>query len=183
MTTPTQRYAQYVADTATAQDTTARGLVLNEYLQDVFARIDGVKVDSVECWSDDESQEVDILLWNEKVSGSEGLSFLPSIVFVEAKNWERSVGSPEVAWFKEKVRTGGDYSEGGAVGILVAPNGVTGTTKDRTFATSIILKARSDNVRLLVVTPEELAVEAAGLRELVRSRLCGLAADRAGLPE
>lgn len=179
--TAAQAYATYKAATAAAATTTDKGDVLAAYIQNIFSAVDGVQVHDVKMWNDARSSEIDVMLWNERTAGPNGLDFLPSIVLVEAKNWTHAVGSSEVAWFKEKVLSGGDYSLGPAAGILVSPEGVTGQHDDSRFAAAIILDSRRE-VRLLVVSPGDIALEPPALRELLRTRLCDLAAGRAGLP-
>jgi hypothetical protein len=182
--TPAGMFAAFEAATVAAQSTTARGDALADYIAQIFEQLDGVTLYQKGVWSDDHSQELDVMLWNEKVPSDAGIDFLSHILLVEAKNWERRVGSAEVAWFKEKVRVGGDESDGYMLGILVAPKGITGQdgpSDDHKFAVQIILNARAERIRLLVLTPEEIAVDAAGLRLLIRDRMMALVAGRAGI--
>lgn len=178
--TAAQAYATYQAASAAAATTTESGDALATYIGAVFGAVDGVHVHGAKLWNDAHSSEIDIMLWNERIPGPTGLNFLPSIVVVEAKNWTHPVGSCEVAWFKEKVRMNGDSSSGPPVGILVSPEGVTGQMDDSKFASAIILSSRKE-ARLIVVSPPEIAREPPELRELIRTRLCDLAAGRAGL--
>jgi hypothetical protein len=178
---PEALHADFLARSAAATTTRQKGDALEEYVCAVFRRLAGVIVHERHLRDDQHVQEIDVMLWNEQDSGPNGLSFLPHIIVVEAKNWTRPVGAAEVAWFKEKVRTSGDFAGDGAVGILVAAAGVTRDRADRQFAAGIIRDARPEGIKLLVVRPEHLVCDAAGLRDLLRRRLCDLAAGRVGL--
>lgn len=178
---PAALHADFLARSAAATTTRQKGDALEEYVCAVFGRLAGVIVHERHLRDDQHVQEIDVMLWNERDSGPSGLSFLPHIIVVEAKNWARPVGAAEVAWFKEKVRTSGDFAGDGAVGILVAAAGVTRDRADRQFAAGIIRDARHEGIKLLVARPEHLVCDAAGLRELLRRRLCDLAAGRVGL--
>src|SRR5947209_9414200 len=137
------------------------GDALTDYIVEAFQRLDGVEVDPahIRVFSDDGAQEIDVLLWNEMAPGLTGLSFMPNLVFVEAKNWTTKVGTEEVSWFRDKVREGGRVPMQGPFGILVAPMGVTGNNHQRTEARNLILTARHE-AKLIVVTRAELAVDA-----------------------
>lgn len=174
------QYDAYSAATAAAQSTVEKGEALTDYIVAVIEQLDGVTCDGRNAFSDDHSQELDAIFWNERSPGPTGLDFFASIFFVEAKNWIKPVGAAEVAWFKEKIVQGGHFQERRAIGLLVAPHGVTGLEHDKQFAAAIVLRARQEGVHIVVVTPEQLAIEAADLRELLRRRLVDLAAGRVG---
>lgn len=174
--------ANYQAATVAAATTVAKGDALANYIGGVFEQLDGVSCAEKKVVSDDQSQELDVILWNERNPGPLGLDFLPSIVPVEAKNWSRPVGAAEIAWFKDKVVQGGVFQGGWAAGLLVAPEGITGSHDDARFAAAVILRARQEKVAMIVATPDELAHDAAELREYLKARLIGLVAGRAGLP-
>jgi hypothetical protein len=180
--TPKELLAQLDAETAAATKPTQRGDALARFIEQIMCQLDGVSLHETKVFSDDRSQELDVILWNERLPGLTGLSFFPFIVFVEAKNWDERVGSSEVAWFKEKVRLSGDYAGTGAIGILVASNGVTGDRDDRDFAVAVIRAARAERVFIIVARPADLAVEPPDLREFLRRRVCDLAGGRVGLP-
>lgn len=182
MSTPAERYAAYEKRTAGATTTTERGNALADYAAEMLSTLNGVKLDRKKVISSDRSQEIDVVMWNERLAGESGLFFLSHTIFVEAKNWDYPVGAAEVAWFKEKVRINGDYSGGGATGILLALNGVTGEQYDRDFAVAIIQNARVEKVRILVVRPSHLAVEPTDLREFFRQRVTDLASGKVVLP-
>jgi hypothetical protein len=176
--TKSAHFDKFLKENAAAKTPIEKGKALEEFVVATFTQLRGVTVHDRNVRDDNEVQEIDVLLWNEQEIGRSGLSFLPNTIFVEAKNWMRMVGAAEVAWFKEKVRSGGDYGTGGATGILVAANGVTGDGSDRKFAADIILRARAEQVRLLVVRPEELDLGPADVRELLKRRVSDLAGGR-----
>jgi len=182
VTTPAERFAAYEKRTAGGCSTTERGDALADYAAEALSTLKGVKLDGKKVISSDRSQEIDVVMWNERLPGKKGLRFLSHTIFVEAKNWDCPVGAAEVAWFKEKVRINGDYSGGGATGILLALSGVTGEKYDRDFAVAIIHSARGEKVRILVVRPSDLAVEPKTLREFFRQRVTDLASGKIVLP-
>lgn len=174
------RFAAFSAETDAAQSTVEKGEALTDYIVAVIEQLDGVTCDERNIFSDDHSQELDAIFWNEQTPGPTGLNFFAMIFFVEAKNWTRPVGAAEVAWFKEKVLQGGHFHQGRAIGLLVAPHGVTGLEREARFATAIVLRARQEGVHIVVVTPEQIAIGPADLRELLKRRLVDLAAGRVG---
>lgn len=177
------RHAAFLAATDAAQSTVEKGDALTEYIVDIVEQLEGVTCEQAKVFSDDHSQELDAVFWNERHAGAQGLDFFASIFFVEAKNWTKPVGAAEVAWFKEKILQGGHFQEGRAIGLLVAPHGVTGFKREASFAAAIILRAKQEGVHILVVTPQQIAVGASELRDLLKSRLIELAAGRVGFSD
>lgn len=167
--------ATYQTAVAAATTTKAKGEALEQLACESFARLDGVTVHARNCRDEHNIQEIDVVLWNDRLATPIGLPFIPEVFTVEAKNWEAPVGSAEVAWFKEKVRNSG-YS----TGVLVAANGITGDHDDRRFAYEAILLARSERLRLVVLEPAALGAAPNDLAQTLKMRLADLAAGRVG---
>ena len=127
-----------------------RGRLFEDLICQMFGSIAGMSVVARNVFTAGRSQEVDILIAHE--SRQSGISFLPDFILVECKNWSWPVSSMEVAWFDRKVKQRGlDF------GILVAPQGVTGDQRERTFAHEIIAWALAERRRLVVITSIDLA--------------------------
>jgi hypothetical protein len=91
--------------------------------------------------------EVDLAVWNDDSPWS---SFGPVFV-VECKNWDRKVGSAEVAWFDWKMRLGGVTT-----GILLSAEGVTGEVRYLENARAIVARANQDRSRDAQDTSREM---------------------------
>jgi Restriction endonuclease len=153
-----------------------KGKALEDFCAEFFGAIPGVSVAERRVVDDAHSQEVDLILDNEQ--HAEGLRNLAQVLFVEAKNWSKRVGSAEVAWFDWKIRLSG-YAEG----FLVVASGVTGSQEDKTSAWQILWQANIEGRRLIVLTPDEMisCSSAAAIRDLISSKLRRLASRNAPL--
>lgn len=169
----TRRLASMHSGLSTAAN---QGKALEDFCAEFFGAIPGVSVASRRTIDDAHSQEVDLILENEQ--HPEGLRALPQILFVEAKNWSKPVGSAEVAWFDWKIRLSG-YTHG----FLVATKGVTGSDEDKTSAWMILWQANMEGRRLIVLTPDEIigCSDFTEVRYLVSSKLRKLASRNAPL--
>lgn len=105
--------------TALAADTATKGKALEKAMVAVFGTIHGLSVlrSNVRLGA----EEIDIMLKNN--IGKKFLSISGPIIPVECKNWSEKVGAAEIGNFFEKLDTLGPDIK---LGILVAPNGVTG---------------------------------------------------------
>ncbi len=150
-----------------------KGTALEQFCCVFFDALPGVRVAERRAVDDMDSQEVDIVLDNDRHPS--GLFTLDPILFVEAKNWSRRVGSAEVAWFDWKVRLSG-YKQA----FLVVANGVTGRADDRNAAWSILRQANMEGRRLLVLSPKEMAgcANPPQVQQLIQSKLRALAVGR-----
>ena len=92
-------------------------------------------------------QEIDIVFSNER------LSFLPWIVFVEFKNWSKSVGSDEVSRFETKLR---DHCLD--FGILIAANGIAGEPLKLTEGHQAITRALQAGKKIIVIPLNEMHI-------------------------
>lgn len=160
---------------ADAPNSREKGQRLEQLICWLIAHVPGFRVVKVDKFSDDHSQEIDVLLWNEQIDRI-GFPQFGSTILVECKNWTRRVDSSDVAWFDWKMRLAG-----ASEGILVAASGVTGDRGRREFAQAILSAANSQQRRILVLTLEEIAdlTSRHDLRELLIGKVMDLVAGSA----
>lgn len=163
---------------AEATNTREKGQRLEQLLCWLLAHVPGFRIYASDSFSEDHAQEIDITLWNERISPS-GFPSFGSTILAECKNWTRRVDSSDVAWFDWKMQIAG-VSEG----ILVAASGVTGHAIRRTAAQAILSLANSQHRKIIVLTLDEIArlTSRHDLRELLIQKVMSLAARNA-LPE
>ncbi|HKQ13195.1 MAG TPA: restriction endonuclease [Steroidobacteraceae bacterium] len=160
----------FLATGANGTSTADQGRALEELICYVFTRVPGISITRRNQLNVFQTEEIDIALWNDATA--DGLFFLPNIVLVECKNWSHPVGSSEVSWFDNKLR-----SRGLNYGILIATNGITGNARELTAAHSLVAGALREGRRLLVFQRHEiLSLKDAGdLIRMVKEKLCDLA--------
>lgn len=133
-----------------AGTTAVKGKVLEAVVAETFCKMEGVGILYTNVVDEDNSSEIDILLYNKRDSA--GLPFLPDHILVECKNWAAAVDTKTVRSFVSKLQQANlDF------GILVASNGITGSAEDRTAAHAY-LRREFDRTKLkvLVITRAEL---------------------------
>jgi hypothetical protein len=149
---------------------TEKGRALEDLICYVFEKVPGITVTRRNLMNVFETEEIDIGFWNEK--DPIGLYFFPHIIIVECKNWSRPVGSEEVGYFSQKIQNRGlDY------GILIAANGITGSSEDISRAHYEIAMALSRGIHIIVITKEEIQSldDTSSLVKLLKEKLCDLA--------
>jgi hypothetical protein len=153
-----------------AQTMTEQGRALEDLICYVFGLVGGIAVTHRNEMNVFETEEIDVALWND--GAPDGFHFLPSVILVECKNWSTRVGSHEVSWFINKLR-----SRGMDFGILISTKGITGNSSDLTAAHHIVAMSLAERRRLLVITTDELLAlsDTDGLTLLVKTKLCDLA--------
>lgn len=129
-----------------------KGKLLEDLLVWLLAHVPGFTVGQPHIWSQDGSQELDLLVWNEQAPPGVLPSFGDCII-VECKNWSGKVGSAEIAWMAWKLMQG--HVE---TGILVAANGVTGSTSAERNGHSVMWAANREGYRILLVTLDDIDV-------------------------
>jgi hypothetical protein len=159
----------YLQQGNAATTTTGRGQALEDLICYLFGKIPGVSVSERNEPSAFNDEEIDVLFWNKR--HNRGLYFFPCLFIAECKNWSSAVGSRAVITFTHTLR-----SRGCDHGILVANNGISGTSEPPTEAHHQIAMALSDMVHIMVVTREEIQAlsDTDSLVELLKRRLCGL---------
>lgn len=153
-----------------AATVTEKGRALEDLVCYIFGKVPGTPITERNRMNVFGTEEIDVAFWNDR--SERGFYFLPHVILVECKNWSRPVGSAEVAYFVKKLENKGlDF------GVLVAVNGVTGSSSDNTRANFEVSMALARGIRLIVVTREEIE-RLAKTDELVRlfkAKLCKLA--------
>ena len=76
---------------------------------------------------------------------------LPRIFLVECKDWDARVDSKTVGYFLNIVR-----NRSFELAIIVAPKGLTGDDSDMSFAHSLGTGAAAQNIRIVVITTDDL---------------------------
>lgn len=150
--------------------TAVRGRALEDMICYLFGLVPGITITHRNELNEFETEEIDVALWND--GDPAGVSFLPTVILVECKNWSNNVSSIEVNWFDSKLRNRGlDF------GILIAARGITGDAAELTNAHHIVASALKEKRRLLLITvPELLALaDTDGLAHLIKQKFCDLA--------
>lgn len=152
-----------------ATTTTEQGRALEDLIAYVFSKVPGIDVTKRNELNSFLTEEIDVAFWNN--CQRNGLHFLPNIILVECKNWSSSLGSQEVAYFIQRLQ-----NRGRDFGILVASNGITGTSEDRNRAHYEIAMALSRGIRVIVITRDEIVglTETTQLVNLIKEKLCEL---------
>jgi hypothetical protein len=133
----------------------ARGDVLEAVIADVFAAIPGVQLVNAAMKNIAQSREIDLAFTVRR--SARGLEHFDPELLVECKNWDRPVGSIEVAWFVTKLRRAGV-----SVGVLVAANGITGDPQVPTAAYAELRDARAEGLTVVVLERAELETMESG---------------------
>lgn len=128
---------------------TARGRALETLVSELFAAIPGITFDVRDRLDVFDAQEIDVGIWND--GDPDGLQGFEQVFLVECKNWERPVGSLEVAWFDTKLRL-----RGLSFGVLVAMHGITGTEHALTSAHFIVSAALQEGRSVVVLARDEI---------------------------
>jgi hypothetical protein len=125
-----------------------RGRALEEIVGHIFGRIPGIRLAARNVRSAFGSEELDGMLI---VDDCKGLPLRTMLVLFECKNWAEPVGSDEVSWFVDKLR-----SRSMTEGILIAANGVTGDAEKLRGAHDRIQSALAEGINVIVITKDEL---------------------------
>ena len=83
----------------------------------IFSMVEGLTIEKIRL--SNRVQEIDLVIRNK--NKNDVWSEFDGIIFVECKNWDVRVGSPEIAVFKDKL-----IEYGLKIGILIATGGITG---------------------------------------------------------
>lgn len=162
----------FLAKAKRANTKKEKGQVFEDLVCYIVEKIPGISVTKRNVLNPYHSEEIDIGVWNEKVSG--GLNFLPNTILIEAKNWSTPAGSPEITHFVAKLEERGlDF------GFFVALNGVSGSKHEIMAAKDKIRLALSKKIRVIVIKKTDINLFKSGkdIVEFVKGKLCELAAS------
>ncbi len=132
-----------------ATTTTEQGRAYEDLVRYFFEAIPGLAVTAQDRLDVFHTQEIDVMLWNDK--HAKGLYFLPHMFFVECKNWLNPVSSAEVAWFDRKLQ-----DHGLTFGVIVAAKGITGDPDQLSSAHQIIAAALREQREIIVITRQNI---------------------------
>jgi len=164
-----RRVRAYFATSARAGNTTAQGRALESLICYVLSRIPGVDRITTNPLNIFKTEEIDVSFWNDGLT--RGLTFLPTVMLVECKNWSHAVGSQEVAYFAARLR-----HRGSQYGLLIAANGITGDPGDLSRAHYEMATALAEGQRILVITKAELLqlTHSEQFVALLKEKICDL---------
>jgi len=129
--------------------TTKKGNALEDLICYMIGKIPGLYLKARNPFNSSKNQELDLAFWNKRYRS--GLDFLPNIVAIECKNWERPVSGQQVSWFVQKLKNRNLH-----YGILVARNGIAGDYGNTKGAHSVIEDALRDGISIIVITKKEI---------------------------
>ena len=152
-----------------------KGKILEDLFCYIFEKIPGVSISMRNRFNAFQDEEIDIAFWNRQ--SPRGLYFLSFIILVECKNWSNPVSSSEVEWFAHKLE-----SRSLEFGILIAANGISGSSTQINRSHNIVAHHLSRNRRLITIKRDELEtlVSTEQLITMIQEKLCELAV--AGVP-
>lgn len=131
-----------------------RGHALENAVNEVFVAIPGCDTRR-NVLDHYRSSEIDILVSNRRLV--RGLRQLPSYFLVECKQYDSPVSSSVVREFRAKIQ-----DRSCKLGVLVAANGVTGSSHDRRNARQAATSALNQGIEIILITREDLeAIETA----------------------
>lgn len=145
-------HAQIAAILATGDlgNTAEKGAALEKVVADTLCQLEGVGLIRKNIIDNAGSLEIDILLYNQR--SRDGLPFLPNHIIIECKNWQSPVNSATLTVFTGKLR-----KFRVEFGILVAANGITGDSQDRTAAHAHLRSVYDrDGLSVIVITRNEI---------------------------
>lgn len=163
------RFNEFIQQSDDASTPREKGKVLEDFICYVFEKIPGITVSRRNQLNAFLTEEIDIAFWNEQKPN--GFHFLHNIILVECKNWSNSVGTSEVSYFIQKVQ-----NRGLPYGILIAANGITGSSVEVNRAHQEISLALSKGLSIIVITLDEIMrLETTNdLIQIFKEKLCEL---------
>lgn len=172
-----KKIQRFLSNGRNGNNTSEQGRALEDLVCYIFSRVPGISVTHRNVLNTFQTEEIDVALWNEKLSRA--FDFLPNVLLVEAKNWSHPVGSNEVAWFDRKLQ-----DRGLDIGILVALSGITGNTMDRSAAHQIIAGSLREFRRIIIVTGDDInsLLDTKDIVIMLKTKLCELAVTGTVLP-
>lgn len=156
-------------DEATTSD--AKGTALEDLVKYLFGSIPGIIVMSRDEMDIFKSDEIDLGCRNERHPYGLLDPIFPFFFPIECKNWEKKVGSDEVAWFDKKLKR-----RSLPFGIIIATNGITGDKQELTNAHQHVAEALLENRRIIILKRGDIEAlsDSSQLVELIKRKLCEL---------
>ena len=151
----------------------AKGTALEDLSKYLFETVPGVQCIGRNILDGPRAHELDLAFWVSETPF--GLGFLEAVLIVECKAAGAAVGSAQVAWYAQKLRTRASRH-----GILVALNGITGAADGVSSAHSEVIGSLRDGVRILLLNRDEIVGldHTDDLVALMKSKLLRLTLER-----
>jgi hypothetical protein len=162
------------ADGASTND--EKGEIFEALIVYLFSKIPGVPQIRRNSTSVFRSEELDLVVWNDK--HPKGLISLNTWIPVECKSSHHPIGSHELQVFISKIeRRALDF------GILIAWRGITGDAATLTGAHDHASTALIKGIRIIVITREDIEnlTSTEDLVGLIRTRICDVIIKRSPL--
>jgi hypothetical protein len=164
------KFSEFIQQSNGARTSVEKGKALEDFICYVFEKVPGITVSKRNQLNTSLTEEIDIAFWNDQKPN--GFRFLHHIILVECKNWSNPVGTDEVSFFIQKVQ-----HRRLPYGILIAANGITGSSIEVNRAHQQISLALSSGHSIIVLTLEEIMElkTTNDLIQLFKEKLCELA--------
>lgn len=130
-----------------ASDPNRKGKLLEQVMKAIFESVPGLKITGSRI--DDGIEEIDIQIRN--YNHEHVWAEFEGMIFVECKNWSKSVGSKEIDNFKGKLERNGIHA-----GILVATMGVSGRPSKLEGAWGAIKMYLQNGYKVVVLDGKDL---------------------------
>ncbi len=144
------RITQLLNKSDNAENSDAKGRIFEDLVLYLFNKFKGIRLADRNVLDGTGSQELDLLLWNNRIISS--FDFLDPIIICECKNEAPPLSSAKVREFVHKLRTRGANS-----GILISSSGISGQLNGYRFANSVIMDALTmDRIKVIVIDREEI---------------------------
>jgi len=140
-------------DLLIATDSQEKGRLLERFMRDAISTIKGLKI--LDFNARLLAEEIDIIVQNNVPEGF--WRTIGSPIVVECKNWTKKVGSKEISILSDKMKS---ISSDVKLGLLVAPNGVSGNWKSNAILK--IREKRQQGIYIVVLVKEDLEKIATG---------------------
>lgn len=147
----TEFVRQLLERTDETTDSKARGDLLERLTSHILGSIPGVKVTHSDILNVHHSEEIDLVLFNQRLP--DGLEMFEPFIFVECKNTKDPVGAPALTLFGKKLE-----SRNASLGILVARFGITGDRGELSAAQHAISNELGRGREIVVITEKDLGV-------------------------
>ncbi|MEJ2280033.1 MAG: restriction endonuclease [Candidatus Lokiarchaeota archaeon] len=139
-----EQIMKFIDSGRTAKNVKIKGQALEKLACYLIEKIPGVEIYEVDSTNYHLTEEIDIAIWNDQES--DGLRSFPIVILIECKNIDGNVPTRDIAYFITKIR-----NKGLNFGILIASNGITGSSENSTRAHFEIPLALKEGIRVIYI--------------------------------
>ena len=160
---------EFIENGKISSNTHEKGQILQDLVCYLFEKIPGIKVYETNIMNYYSTEELDIVLWNEQEM--DGLRGFHSVIIIECKNLDQTMGTRDVSFFITKIR-----NKGLNFGIIVASNGITGSEDTSSRAHFEIPLALKEGIRVITINLREVLelTDSSDLIKLIKGKICKL---------